>query len=47
MVAHVSVPEKGDERGGLPYVRGHGVTDAQIETMLVADPRRYFETSGS
>jgi phosphotriesterase-related protein len=27
----------------LPYVREHGVTDEQIETMLVANPRRYFE----
>ena len=27
----------------LPYVRQHGVTDEQIETMLVANPRRYFE----
>jgi phosphotriesterase-related protein len=28
----------------LPYVREHGVTDEQIETMLVANPRAYFET---
>ena len=27
----------------LPYLRDHGVTDAQIETMLVDNPRRYFE----
>ncbi len=27
----------------LPYLRDHGVTDDQIETMLVANPRRYFE----
>jgi phosphotriesterase-related protein len=27
----------------LPYVREHGVTDEQIETMLVTNPRRYFE----
>jgi phosphotriesterase-related protein len=27
----------------LPYLREHGVTDEQIETMLVANPRRYFE----
>jgi phosphotriesterase-related protein len=27
----------------LPYVRERGVTDEQIETMLVANPRRYFE----
>ena len=26
----------------LPYLRGHGVTDEQIETMLVTNPRRYF-----
>jgi phosphotriesterase-related protein len=26
----------------LPYLREHGVTDEQIETMLVANPRRYF-----
>ena len=27
----------------LPYLREHGVTDGQIETMLVGNPRRYFE----
>jgi phosphotriesterase-related protein len=27
----------------LPYLREHGVTDDQIDTMLVANPRRYFE----
>ena len=27
----------------LPYLREHGVTDEQIETMLVTTPRRYFE----
>lgn len=27
----------------LPYLRAHGVTDEQIDTMLVANPRRYFE----
>jgi phosphotriesterase-related protein len=27
----------------LPYLREHGVTDAEIETMLVDNPRRYFE----
>lgn len=27
----------------LPYLREHGVTDDQIETMLVTNPRRYFE----
>ncbi|MBO0830597.1 MAG: phosphotriesterase-related protein, partial [Actinobacteria bacterium] len=26
----------------LPALRARGVTDAQIETMLVANPRRYF-----
>ena len=29
----------------LPYLREHGVTDGQIETMLVANPRRYFENT--
>ena len=29
----------------LPYLREHGVTDEQIDTMLVANPRRYFETT--
>jgi phosphotriesterase-related protein len=27
----------------LPYLREHGVSDEQIDTMLVANPRRYFE----
>jgi phosphotriesterase-related protein len=27
----------------LPYVRERGVSEAQIETMLVENPRRYFE----
>jgi phosphotriesterase-related protein len=27
----------------LPYLREHGVTEEQIETMLVTNPRRYFE----
>jgi phosphotriesterase-related protein len=27
----------------LPYVRERGVTDEQIQTMFVANPRRYFE----
>ena len=31
----------------LPYVRERGVTEEQIETMLVANPRRYFENVGS
>ena len=29
----------------LPYAREHGVSDEQIETMLVTNPRRFFETS--
>jgi phosphotriesterase-related protein len=28
----------------LPYLRDHGVTEEQITTMLVDNPRRYFET---
>jgi phosphotriesterase-related protein len=31
----------------LPYVRERGVTEDQIETMLVANPRRYFESTGA
>jgi phosphotriesterase-related protein len=31
----------------LPYLREHGVTDEQINTMLVANPRRYFENTGT
>ena len=27
----------------LPYLRDHGVTEDQIDTMLVRNPRRYFE----
>lgn len=27
----------------LPYLREHGVTDEQIDQMLVANPRRHFE----
>jgi phosphotriesterase-related protein len=27
----------------LPYLRAHGVDEAQIDTMLVETPRRYFE----
>jgi phosphotriesterase-related protein len=27
----------------LPYLREHGATEAQIDTMLVETPRRYFE----
>jgi len=30
----------------LPYLRAHGVTDEQIDTMLVANPRRYFDNTG-
>jgi phosphotriesterase-related protein len=29
----------------LPYLRQHGVTDEQMETMLVTNPRRYFENT--
>ena len=29
----------------LPYVRQHGVTDDQIDAMLVRTPRRLFETA--
>jgi phosphotriesterase-related protein len=31
----------------LPYLREHGVTEEQIETMLVTNPRRYFENVGT
>jgi phosphotriesterase-related protein len=31
----------------LPWVRERGVTEEQIDTMLVANPRRYFETVGA
>ncbi len=31
------------EQDVLPYLREHGVTDGQIDTMLVDNPRRYFE----
>ncbi len=31
----------------LPYLRDHGVTDDQIDTMLVANPRRYFENNAA
>ena len=27
----------------LPYLREHGVTEEQIDTMLVDVPRRFFE----
>ncbi len=31
----------------LPYLREHGVTEAQIESMLVETPRRYFEDNSA
>jgi phosphotriesterase-related protein len=31
----------------LPYVRERGVTEEQIDTMLVDVPRRYFENAGA
>ncbi len=31
----------------LPYVRERGVTEAQVETMLVDTPRRYFENNNA
>jgi phosphotriesterase-related protein len=31
----------------LPYLRDHGVTENQIDTMLVANPRRYFENTAA
>jgi phosphotriesterase-related protein len=31
----------------LPYVREHGITGEQIETMLIGNPRRYFENTGT
>jgi phosphotriesterase-related protein len=31
----------------LPALRERGVTEAQIETMLVANPRRYFSPASS
>ncbi|HEX2574858.1 MAG TPA: hypothetical protein VHK88_00825 [Aquihabitans sp.] len=31
----------------LPYLREHGVTEDQITTMLVDNPRRYFEGTSS
>lgn len=31
----------------LPYLRAHGVTDEQLDTMLVANPRRYFDNAGA
>jgi phosphotriesterase-related protein len=29
----------------LPYLRDHGVTEAQIDAMLIDTPRRYFENT--
>jgi phosphotriesterase-related protein len=31
----------------LPYIRERGVTEAQIDTMLVDNPRRYFENNSA
>jgi phosphotriesterase-related protein len=31
------------DREVLPYLRAHGVTEDQIDAMLVANPRRFFE----
>ncbi len=31
----------------LPYLRAQGVTEAQIDTMLVDVPRRYFELTSA
>ncbi len=31
----------------LPYLRQHGVSEAQIDTMLVETPRRYFENNAA
>ncbi|HWE54050.1 MAG TPA: hypothetical protein VG435_00985 [Acidimicrobiales bacterium] len=33
------------ENDVLPYLREHGVEQSQIDTMLVANPRRYFENT--
>jgi phosphotriesterase-related protein len=35
------------EQDVLPYLREHGVTDEQIQTMLVDVPRRVLEVEGS
>jgi phosphotriesterase-related protein len=35
------------ENDVLPALRERGVTDEQIETMLVGNPRRYFENVGT
>jgi len=34
------------EQDVLPYLREHGVTAEQLDTMLVENPRRYFEPAG-
>lgn len=34
-------------RDVLPMLRGNGVTDAQIDTMLVENPRRFFDQVGA
>ena len=31
----------------LPYVRDRGVTEDEITTMLIENPRRFFETAAS
>ena len=31
----------------LPYLLDHGVTEDQIDAMLVANPRRYFENTAA
>ena len=31
----------------LPYLRQHAVSEAQIDTMLVETPRRYFENNAA
>ncbi|WP_410011337.1 hypothetical protein [Streptomyces nigrescens] len=31
----------------MPYVRARGVTEEQITTMLVGNPRRLFEGAGA
>ena len=31
----------------IPALKKHGVTDAQIETMLVHNPRQIFERQGA
>ena len=31
----------------LPALRAHGVTEEQIDDMLIHNPRRYFEAQGA